>query len=871
MLKYSFLILLALVACKSQQAITSAVQEGDDVIYIPEESLNGGETLDGEEYTEERLLEEIEVTAPRGFTLPKYNPAATQEWDLLRTELDLRFDWINEHVLARAILTLKPYFYPQQFLMLDAKGMEIQSITDGSGQDLTYQYNGLKIDIDMNQLMTRDQEVELVIDYVAKPSEGPIGGSAAITSDKGLFFINPRGEEGDKPQQIWTQGETENNSRWFPTIDKPNERMTQKISLTVEDRFITLSNGTKVRSVKNPNGMRTDHWEMNDPHAPYLAMIAVGEFAVVKDKWNDVELEYIVEKDYEPYAKQIFDHTPDMLEFFSEILNFPYPWDKYSQIITRDYVSGAMENTTAVIFGDFIQKTDRELIDDDNDYIVAHEMFHHWFGDLVTVESWANLTLQEGFANYSEYLWKEYKEGRDVADHHRKTELEGYLGSVMQGGTHPLIHFGYTDKEDMFDGHSYNKGGLVLHMLRKQIGDEAFYAGLNKYLKDNQYTAVEVDELRMAFEDITGIDLNWFFDQWFHEAGHPDLLLTYEYDVDSKSILLNVIQQQDPENNAAIFILPVTMSVYNEAGVETRFDITLNKREQEVRLEYDGLPGLVVFDTEDKLLYTKTETKTKEEYENQYKWNKTYRHRFEAIEKIKNQRSANATLELALKDPHYTIRDIAVNKIRLKDRPDLVTLVQEMITQDPHSKVRGAAIKKIQKVSGIEMQPIIEQVMDKEQSYKVIGHALSALRKEDNDAALKMAIELKSLDLDQLTTSIGDILSETGDASHLPFFEEKLRTISTFSVFGFYDQYIDLLKTQTANRQLEGAKKLQKISLDPAQDMFYKFAATNAINTLKQGLMSIGNTSDAVTLGEMIEAIKSVETNEILLQRYISY
>jgi len=871
MLKYSFLILLAFVACKSQQVIDPKGIENEDYIYIPEESQIDSDLAEDDDYTEERLLEEIEVTAPRGFAIPKYNAAATQEWDLLKTELDLRFDWINEHVLGRAILTLKPYFYPQQFLMLDAKGMEIQSITDGSGQDLTFQYNGLKIDIDVNQMFTRDQEIELVIDYVAKPSEGPIGGSAAITSDKGLFFINPRGEEGDKPQQIWTQGETENSSRWFPTIDKPNERMLQKISLTVEDRFITLSNGTKVRSVKTPDGKRTDHWEMNDPHAPYLAMIAVGEFAVVKDKWKDIELEYIVEKEYEPYAKQIFKHTPEMLDFFSDILDYPYPWDKYSQIITRDYVSGAMENTTAVIFGDFIQKTDRELIDDDNDYIVAHEMFHHWFGDLVTVESWANLTLQEGFANYSEYLWKEYKDGRDAADHHRKTELEGYLGSAMQGGTHPLIHFGYDDKEDMFDGHSYNKGGLVLHMLRKQIGDEAFYAGLNKYLKDNQYTAVEVDELRMAFEDVTGIDLNWFFDQWFHESGHPELMLTYEYDVDSKSIIINAEQQQDPENNAPIFILPVTVSVYDESGKETQFDITLNKREQEISLKYEALPGLIVFDTDDRLLYTKTENKPTEEYENQYKWNKTYRHRFEAIENIKNQRAANPTLELALDDPHYSIRDIAVNKIRLKDRPDLVSKIQEMITQDPHSQVRGSAIKKLQKVSGIEMEPIINQVIEKEQSYKVIGQALSALRKENKEAALQTAIKLKTLDSDQLAASIGEILAETGEAEHLSFFEDRLTTISMYSVFNFYDKYVDILELQNETVQFEGAQKLKSISMDPTKNMMYKFSATNAINNLKQGMMSSGNTSAAVVLGEMIDDIKAVETNEILQQRYSTY
>lgn len=869
--QYWIWIFLAFFACKSQQTIVAPDPlASEEELYVPEEALYQ-EGQEGEEYTEERLLEEIEVTAPKGYSLPKYNAAATQYWDLIHTELDLRFDWINEHVIGSAILSLKPYFYPQQIIALDAKGMDIHSITDTQNRPLSYEYDGLMLLVDMGRPYTRDQEVDIIIDYIAKPSEGPIGGSAAITSDKGLFFINPRGEEGDKPQQIWTQGETEHNSKWFPTIDKPNERMTQKISLTVEDRFITLSNGTKVRSVKTPDGKRTDHWELNDPHAPYLAMIAVGEFAVVKDKWKDIELEYIVEPAYAPYAEKIFEHTPEMLDFFSEMLDFPYPWDKYSQIITRDYVSGAMENTTAVIFGDFIQKTDRELIDDDNDYIVAHEMFHHWFGDLVTIESWANLTLQEGFANYSEYLWKEYKDGRDDADYHRKNELEGYLGSVAQAGTHPLIHYGYHHDEEMFDGHSYNKGGLVLHMLRNLLGDEAFYAGLNKYLTDHQYTAVEVDELRMAFEDVTGKDLNWFFDQWYHQAGHPDLLLTYDYDADLHEIIVSVEQQQDPENHAPVFVLPVMLSVYNAAGNESIHEITIDQREQEFRIPFEQRPALIVFDSDDRLLYTKTERKSIEEYQHQYEWSKAYRHRWDAIEGIKNQRTANATLALALKDPHHSIRAVAASKIRIKNRPDLVDQLLKMVTQDTHSAVRGAAIKKLQKEANIDMKALIHRVMDEEQSYKVLGDALRALTKIDKDAAMSSAMKLKELNTDQLAIPIAELLAQTGDPNNLPFFEEKLRTINLYSVFGFYDNYVSLLESQSVDLQIEKAQLLKEIALDPGQNMFYKFAATNGINDLREGLLSKGQTAAAVTLRETIETIKANETNEILLQRYGSY
>jgi len=162
--------------------------------------------------------------------------------------------------------------------------------------------------------------------------------------------------------QIWTQGETEWNSRWFPTIDKPNERCTQEMILTVDDRFNTLSNGLMTSSNKNTDGTRTDTYKMDLPHAPYLFMITVGEFAVVKDTWRGIPVEYYVEKEYEPHARQIFAHTLEMLDFFSDKLGVQYPWPKYSQVIVRDFVSGAMENTTGVIFGEFVQKTDRELI-----------------------------------------------------------------------------------------------------------------------------------------------------------------------------------------------------------------------------------------------------------------------------------------------------------------------------------------------------------------------------------------------------------------------------------------------------------------------------------------------------------------------------
>ncbi len=865
----SFLVLIS--ACSTQR---NAIITKDEIIDPVESVDDEDEIYDtgiDEEYTEERTLDELVVTAPRDYKLPVYNAAADRAWDLVHMDLDVRFDWTNEKVFGRADLELKPYFYDQKSLTLDAKGFEIIDIADQGGKTLQYEYDGAKLIIDIEKTYSRDQKLILTIDYIAQPSALPEGGSTAITSDKGLFFINPRGEEANKPRQIWTQGETEHNSKWFPTIDKPNEQLTHQISLTVEEEFVTLSNGTKISSKSNAaSGTRTDTWKMDMPHAPYLVMIAVGDFAVVTEEVDGLLLEYYVEKEYEPYAKQIFAHTPEMIRYFSDLLDYPYPWDKYSQIITKDYVSGAMENTTAVIFGDFIQKTDRELIDNDNDFIVAHELFHHWFGDLVTVESWANLTLQEGFANYSEHLWQEHKYGLDAAGYQRNSEKQGYLASIMQSGTHPLIHYGYGDKEEMFDGHSYNKGGLVLHMLRKELGDDAFFVGLNKYLNDNVHSAVEVDELRMAFEDVTGLDLQWFFDQWYLESGHPNLELAYDYDAASKELIVTVDQTQNTESAKAIFQLPVTLSAYNSSGTELQYDFTIDERSYEVALVMDEEPALIVFDRYDHLLMVKSESKTTEEYMRQYEWVDTYIHRAEALDKIKNKKEAQPIIEKALSDNHFSLRKKAVESIKLNDRADLIMQIEKMAKSDAHSAVRAAAIKKLRGVEGVDITKLTGQIMSSDKAYNVISAALETLNKEDKEAALSEAIKLKSEKTPLLVGSVSDILARSGDVSHLPYFEDRLTNVSLFSAFNFYDSYYDLLIKLDTPTILNKAQRLKEIATSTNENVFYRFTSTNTLDKLRTKFQK-DDAASSDQLTTIIEEIKAKETNELLVQRYMSY
>ncbi len=822
--------LILMVGCGSPKPI---------LVDLPDN--NGLDTV----LTERRDLDTLFVSAPRigekdseqetvPNELPDYNGSYQRTHDLLHTKLDLRFDWENESVKGKANLIFTPLFYPSKTLKLDAKNFQFFNVSFAQSTDtLKYTYDGSSLEIDLGKTFVRQDTFEIFIDYLAHPTKS--GGSNAITSDQGLFFINADNSEPNKPQQIWTQGETEWNSKWFPTIDKPNERCTQEIALTVEDRFKTLSNGELVDSKKNKDGTRTDVWRMDQPHAPYLFMIAVGEYAVVKEEWEGIPVEYYVEPEYESSAKAIFAHTPEMLSFFSEKLGIKYPWNKYAQIVVRDYVAGAMENTTAVVFGDFVQKHAQELIDNGNDEIVAHELFHHWFGDYVTCESWANLTMNEGFATYSEYLWFEYKYGRDEADFHLLNEAGGYFSS-SNGSYHPLIHFGYRDKEDMFDAHSYNKGGAVLHMLRKYVGDEAFWAGLNKYLNENAFQSVEMHNLRLAFEAVTGEDLNWFFNQWFLDQGHPILDINHDYNREEQMASLKVIQQQDPATMAPIFKLPVKVHIHLEDGVPPmEKEIVVNQREQVFDFKVPSKPKSIVFDAERMLLGQINYNRTPEEHKYLFRNSKRFLDRLEAINELGDlEEEGINTIKEAINDSFWYIRGSALQGISPKYLTlDLQESIRKLVVEDPHSQIRGLALNRLSEIDYSGIVELAKEVIDKEKVYNLVAQAFNILVVLDRDSALEYAKKLESIDNEEIISLLSNLYAETKDLSSKDFFEKNLQKIDGFNAMSFYSNYQVLIQEMDFEGVIKAMEKYEKIALSDMQSVWRRFSATRAINDMR--------------------------------------
>ncbi len=640
----------------------------------------------------EKTVTAKQESAPDRDSILAYQGAHPLDFRVLHTEMDLKPDWNTSRMNGTVIIKLQVGAYPQDSLVLDAKGMDIERV-EHVGSDffapLKYQYDGLELRIALPYNMSPGESFKVLVGYVAKPEERKTKSGRAISDSKGLYFINPRGEDPGKPTQLWTQGEPESNSNWFPTIDKPNQKMTQSVRITVDKKYKTLCNGELDFSYENPDGSRTDVWVLEKPHAPYLSMLAVGEFHVAKGKWRDKDLLYYVEPEYAPWAEKIFNHTPEMLEFFSKKLGVDYPWDKFGQVAVRDYVSGAMENTGAVIFGEFVQKNGKQLADDHNDGIVAHEMFHHWFGDLITCESWSDLSVNESFATYSEILWNEHHEGQASMEYAISRQNMSVTATALRSES-PIVRHFYTDPDQMFDGNTYGKGSRVIHTLRRLLGEEVFFKCLKTFLTRYAHQAVEVDHFRLVCEEVSGRDLKLFFNQWWHREGMPSISSNWSWNDSTGTLTVDIHQKQKH-----LFDLYPTLEI--QVGSELlRYPLRLTSRKQQLTYKLKASPTMVVLDPNKQLLMDVEEKAGINEWMarfNFYKGGFSEKDRaLKQIVKLGDETQKKSILLNALSDSFWGMRQSAIRLLRQNLMDERITeQLLALAQKDPNAVVRAAA------------------------------------------------------------------------------------------------------------------------------------------------------------------------------------
>lgn len=532
---------------------------------------------------EERLICRRSEAADARFTLKgsesHYAPDRTFDTEHIR--LDLSLDIAKKTLRGTASTKLRALAGGADRMVFDAVHFKIESVRSG-GRALAHEYDDKKLTVRFPKPFAAGAVVTVDIAYrVTKPKLG-------------LYFIGPDRGYPRKPVQVWTQGEDEYARYWFPCHDSPQDRVTTEMLVRVPRGFTAVSNGRLVK--KQARGTQTlFHWKQDIPHATYLVTLAVGQFAEIKDRWRRVPVNYYVTPGREDDARRAFGKTPKMMEFFSSKIGVAYAYPKYAQVAALDFIYGGMENTSATTQTALTLHDERAHLDFSSDPLVAHELAHQWFGDLLTCRDWAHAWLNESFATYFEALFTEFDKGAEEFAQEIRQNGEIYFDEDAEHYRRPIVTKVYKQPSDLFDRHLYEKGSRVLHMIRYLLGDRDFWKSIHTYVADNRETVVETRDLLDAIEKSTGRNLSRFFDQWVYGGGHPEYKVRSWWDPKTREAVVRVVQAQNTNGETGLFALPIEFAFWVK-GKEKRFKETVEKKTHLFRFKLSGEPELTLFD-----------------------------------------------------------------------------------------------------------------------------------------------------------------------------------------------------------------------------------------------------------------------------------
>jgi aminopeptidase N len=517
--------------------------------------------------------------------------------DIRDIRLDLRVDMDKKTVDAEATLRFRA-LRSSKTIRLDAGDFKITKVTlAAAGAEPTtprFSHDSGKLAVELDSAWPVGQEGTLRVEYtIHEPKEG-------------LRFTTVSPANPDQPLAMWSQGEPTSNHHWFPCLDIPNQRQSTEIVATVPEGFEAVSNGKLVDRKENHDGKTvTFHWRQEQPHPAYLVTLAVSQFEVVREEWEGIPVLYYVPKGRRDDVARTFGRTREMLTFFSQRFGIRYPWDKYAQVCVSEF-GGGMENTSATTLGIGALKDERSLLDNDSDGLISHELAHQWWGDMVTCRDWAHLWLNEGFASYAEALWDEHRHGADECAYnmYRKS------ATAMEGGkSRPIVDRRYPSAGTMFDGRAYPKGAWVLHMLRKRLGDDAFFRGMARYGSERRMQSAETADFRRALEAESGQDLERFFYDWTERAGNPIVEIATDYLPESQQARVVIKQTQTGEP----FQFPLTLALTCAgAAAPTVVHQDVTDKETTVQVPVPGRLTRIDVDPEQSLLAEIKETKGRE-------------------------------------------------------------------------------------------------------------------------------------------------------------------------------------------------------------------------------------------------------------------
>ena len=694
----------------------------------------------------------------------------SHDYDLVHQGIEVRnLDWDSTSLDGRVTTTLVALRPGLDSVILDAgKRLVVSRIVDARGTSLRSAAHGDTLVVYPARPLAFHDSLRFSIDYHAR-----------IDNGRGLTFIEPEGRE-HRPQQIWSQGEDHNNHFWFPTYDFPNDKMTWELAATVPRQYSVVSNGRLVSDRRNPDGTHTVMWRQDARSATYLVSLIVAPLVKLADTWRGMPVEYYVYRADSSRARRLFGVTPDMIEVYSRLTGVRYPWTKYAQTTVADFFGG-MENVSATTLVDWLPD-ERAYLDRPwyQWILIPHELAHQWFGDYVTLENWANMWLNEGFAEFLPGQYWRVKLGAHSEDDYYLDEYHQYL-QIDQRRRMPLAALGSNNV--------YPKGALVLRMLLRYLGPERFWASLHLYLDRHALGNATSDDLRQAVLDATGENLDWFWSEWVYDAGHPRFVVTAAYDTAARKLTLTVKQTQTDSAKAdstglafktpKVFRMPVTIRVGTASGDVVQ-RVELAAREQTIEIPgLAGAPTMVVFDDGNTILKELTFDQPTPWLATQLKrdpdlWNRQW-----AIDQL-GRRPADAAAAAALAEAatgadYFRTRAGAVEALGELPAASAAAPLAAAL-RDTSAQVRRAAITALGPLGGARAAELARTTFQTDPSYEVRAAALTALVRADStarDSAVAWGLATPSYQ-DVIQEAAYRIIAQTRDTAAIPRVEERL-------------------------------------------------------------------------------------------------
>ena len=687
--------------------------------------------------------------------------------DIEQFDLDVTPDFKNRRVAGTATFTFRPILKPLGQLRLDAHDLEISNVTAGSSEIAAWQNTDRALIVTFANPIAAGEQAKLTVTYEAEPK-------------KGLYFRTPEMGYDPGDTHIWTQGESIEARHWFPCFDAPNEFFTSTMTCRVPEAMVVLSNGRKVSdAVDADSGLRVVKWSQDKPHVNYLITLVAGHFKRIEEKHGDLSMSFWTAPSDFANAANSFRDTKACMEFFEKEIGVPYPWAKYDQVCVQDFNWGGMENTSqTTLNASTLFSNETENIRSSQG-LMAHELAHQWFGDLVTCKDWSHIWLNEGFATYYTHLFAGHKDGLDEMRYGLYRDRKNLTG--RSGDTTAMVNRKYNTPKEMFRKYgflSYGKGSWVLHMLRSQLGPELFRKCVKTYLERHKHGNVVTEDLRSIIEEISGNSFDRFFDQYVFHAHHPELKISYAWDEKTKLAKLSVKQEQKVDANVLLFHvrLPVRFTVDGQAldrslhitKTAEDFYFRLAKAPSIVRIDPDvtllaklsftpstALLHAQLADDSDalgrlqavELLAKRKDKTTREKLKHALQNDPFYGVRIAASRALRGISSDDAfsALIASTDQPNAKVRRQVISDIASQYKPEALAALKQSLAKEKNPAIRARIINGLTGHNDKEARKLINQALDSESfRHQLADAAVSALRKQDipaNIAKIRAALE----------------------------------------------------------------------------------------------------------------------------------